>query len=768
MVDIYTNAIMAGVRTVIQLAGGAALCPLVSLGIKTVGRFVQIFSEVAISENHVPGLAAMRPAGDVVKQLNESDGDAARLADYYAITSNFVAQLEPNRGITQELAQFVLDRVTNRLFRLDNDLVVDTSSMTSFGTRNARLKGGGIFEFGNTDDVYHTIYFAADAVPLRLGEWLGLARSERKSRAKPAAPKGADARRAAPATEVSASVSNLERLSDAGDGARFGAPRRSTRRAPPAVPTSPPREPEPPAAAAAPKIEPAPSRASCYFAAEMEPHPALRKRIAVAVTVSREKIDLAKSLTSATSDAVKVDTKRSIVIEVIARRNCRVVGDSIAEVDVPDDMHPEQLRFFVEGETEGAADLLVEARQGARILASFTLAPIFIDAETTVLRRSQMASTVAEDAEQPAVLRIYEIIEGGKVTLRFDLACANPNIAVSEARTLPSGFSRDLYVAGIFKNVENAWLAADRVYDQFLARLQANGVVMARALLPDRIRDALWRHRAAIRAIQVISEEPFIPWELLYVNDPKSDPAGKGFLAEWGLVRWLHNTPWPGAHLRMRDERVHYVIPDYLDPGYRLKGATEEREMLAKLFGHPQQVTAESMSVTEFLQNRAEDCDVLHFACHGEAEQQAVMNADLLMTGTQIDGVFTTDRLSADQVKTSVRFAPTGPNQMVFINACQTGRGGSGISGGVAGFVDAFLRPFSELGAGALVGAHWSVDDKLAYSFAQAFYRALKEGKTLVEAAAAAREAAKDRRDLTWLAYTVYGNPFARIADRPH
>jgi CHAT domain-containing protein len=82
----------------------------------------------------------------------------------------------------------------------------------------------------------------------------------------------------------------------------------------------------------------------------------------------------------------------------------------------------------------------------------------------------------------------------------------------------------------------------------------------------------------------------------------------------------------------------------------------------------------------------------------------------------------------------------------------------------LAGFVDAFLRPSSENGAGALIGALWSVDDKLAFTFAQSFYGALKEGKTLVAAAQAAREASQGQNDLTWLAYTVYGDPFARAS----
>jgi hypothetical protein len=328
---------------------------------------------------------------------------------------------------------------------------------------------------------------------------------------------------------------------------------------------------------------------------------------------------------------------------------------------------------------------------------------------------------------------------------------------------LPAGFSRDAYVTEIFKEIESAWLATSRTYDQFLLRLKSNGIRMANELLPDKVRDALWRHRDAIRAIQVISEEPFIPWELIYITDPKAGPEGRGFLSEWGLVRWLHNTNWPGRRLALNKDRVFYVIPSYLDPSLQLTGAAEERNMLTKLFISPRPVKADSLEVSKFLQADANGCDVLHFACHGEAVQRAVMRADLLMTGAKVDGSFISDSLSADVVKTHARFAAQGPKPIIFINACQTGRGGAGLSAGVAGFVDAFLRPYSESGAGALIGALWSVDDRLAFTFGWEFYGARLNGRTLVDAARQARVACQGPKELTWLAYTVYGYPFARV-----
>ena len=71
---------------------------------------------------------------------------------------------------------------------------------------------------------------------------------------------------------------------------------------------------------------------------------------------------------------------------------------------------------------------------------------------------------------------------------------------------------------------------------------------------------------------------------------------------------------------------------------------------------------------------------------------------------------------------------------------------------------------FIRAGAGVFVGSSWAVRDKPAVSFSTAFYNALLDGKTLVEAASEARAAAKTRGDSSWLAFKVYGHPFAHYA----
>jgi CHAT domain-containing protein len=236
----------------------------------------------------------------------------------------------------------------------------------------------------------------------------------------------------------------------------------------------------------------------------------------------------------------------------------------------------------------------------------------------------------------------------------------------------------------------------------------------------------------------------------------------EGFLAEFGLVRWLHNTPWPSRRLAVGTGKLFYVIPDYPVTQYVLKGAETERERLSDMFVAAP-VDPDSDSVTDFLAAPPEDCAILHFACHGDARQEAVLSADLMMRGRVREGHYQPDLLSADMVGVSARFAKT-TSPVVFLNACRVGQNGMTIAG-AGGFAQSFLKPKSRQGAGVFVGCLWSIGDQPASTFASTFYRSLTERATLVDAAKAAREAAKSAGEFTWLAYSVYGDPMARAAE---
>jgi CHAT domain-containing protein len=70
-----------------------------------------------------------------------------------------------------------------------------------------------------------------------------------------------------------------------------------------------------------------------------------------------------------------------------------------------------------------------------------------------------------------------------------------------------------------------------------------------------------------------------------------------------------------------------------------------------------------------------------------------------------------------------------------------------------------------QAGAGAFIGTSWPVREMPAAAFSEAFYDTLLKHRPLADAASEGRAAAKALGDASWLAYTVYGQPAARIAD---
>jgi CHAT domain-containing protein len=256
----------------------------------------------------------------------------------------------------------------------------------------------------------------------------------------------------------------------------------------------------------------------------------------------------------------------------------------------------------------------------------------------------------------------------------------------------------------------------------------------------------------------VFSEEPFVPWELVHLKEP-GQPLGAQtrFLGQHGLVRWLHNMGWPPERLQLRPERCHFAIPQYPHPDDALPEARLEAAFLQSQF-HATPVDPQPAPVRRLLAGPGA-FDLLHFACHGEAETGNIANARLRLEGRVENRQYVPAFLSATTVEQHAALTgPNGSRPIVVLNACQAGRAGYQLTG-IGGFARAFLLR----GAGLFVGTLWSVGDSPARSFTESFYLTLKQGSTVADATIAARAAAQQAGDATWLAYAVYGHPHARI-----
>jgi hypothetical protein len=305
----------------------------------------------------------------------------------------------------------------------------------------------------------------------------------------------------------------------------------------------------------------------------------------------------------------------------------------------------------------------------------------------------------------------------------------------------------------------------------FQEQLRAFGADLLDELVPVELQRDLWAYREQLAHVVVLSTEPFIPWELVHLKDPATGrlPDETWFLAQLGLVRWLWQPQPRGRRsnvrlpwlLPVRAGRARFIIPDYPDPAWRLAAPPAERTFLERrLDARP--ITPHHAEVLSLLRD-PDGFDLLHFAGHGRATSEHIADAELLLEGRYERGKYKPEPLPVAVVRHNFRTVTEEPSPIVVLNACQTGRLGHQLSS-IGGFAEAFIGG----GAGAFISSLWSVGDRPALTFVEALYETLLAGRPMAAAVRAARERARAAGDATWLAYSVYAHPEARMICVPH
>jgi CHAT domain len=260
-------------------------------------------------------------------------------------------------------------------------------------------------------------------------------------------------------------------------------------------------------------------------------------------------------------------------------------------------------------------------------------------------------------------------------------------------------------------------------------------------IVPDAVRRQFWEEADKISSFVVMSNLDMIPWELLHAVD-RGRPE-LGFLAEHvPVVRRVYECT-PAYSLPLLSSA--YVVPPksprdadaevsdvraVMGPRVRDQGIVSRLDALQELFGAPP--------------------GLLHFACH---------NTFSPTTGSvvRMDG----GPVRPDDLEQSKRrLTMAAANPLVFFNACRT-------AGEIYGFtqMSGWASQFMAAGAGAFIGTLWPVRSATARMFATSFYKAIvHRGATLGEASLQARRSvSQDLEDPTWLAYSVYGSPAAKV-----
>lgn len=425
-------------------------------------------------------------------------------------------------------------------------------------------------------------------------------------------------------------------------------------------------------------------------------------------------------------------------------------GPNIQYIAVPFDADSEPTIFKVIPKSEGLKTLMIEIYQQNSYIGEISV-QTFIGHSVTSMRESSSytsINTLTQPDGLDLTLRVIDVgLREGKQTYRFELnACQDLNLHFYKGGEISFATVPTMYLEDI-RNELNEWANQESSVSLLNERLARIGADLYAQLFPDTLKRLYWESlRERVKTLHIVSDEPWIPWELLkpWRRLPDGDIEEDEFLCErFSLTRWLSG---PYRYADLLNLRRLNLLTDA-----SLNYADEELEALRHFPGWAVAVTSlTQLEVYRILQSGG--FDGLHFACHGEYNARNPDNSILRLE----DGFLRPSDISGRMQ----RFGDDHP--LVFLNACDAAQQGTALTG-LGGWAQKFLEARSH----AFIGPMWEATSASAKTFAIVFYRFLcEEGKSIAEAVRLAREAIREDGNPTWLSYVVYAHPLARVTPR--
>jgi hypothetical protein len=244
--------------------------------------------------------------------------------------------------------------------------------------------------------------------------------------------------------------------------------------------------------------------------------------------------------------------------------------------------------------------------------------------------------------------------------------------------------------------------------------------------------------------MSVLSEEPFVPWELMVPNTTPSDAADSPIGITLQIGRWITGKYIaPPQKVLLRS--LFIVSPTESGPPSAADEIKFLLETLKSRWGKSDRLKAKVQDIDNGL--AASSRNVLHFVCHGESGviQTLILDDPDVLTSSMV--------LAMRGFLSAFKSRP-----MVFLNACEVGKPVPGLDG-VSGFATSFMR----LQASAVVAPLWAVQGKAALDVTTRFYSAAFAG---IPFARILQEIRKDAYTGeappdSYAAYCLYGDPLA-------
>ncbi len=490
---------------------------------------------------------------------------------------------------------------------------------------------------------------------------------------------------------------------------------------------------------------------------------ALGRRGVITVGLTR-----APRLDSVLANAMRLAAGALEVHLLVSPADFEVAGEAVKQLEVLPERDSEPVVFYVIGRSAGPKTLRLDFRQSGMVVGTTTLAIEVVEVSQVEAPAQELSSAVgfsgASVKPSDLDLRVTMAARNGGIALGYTLhspnGVASPHYQPFPEVFLPGYASPQAYQSRLQDTLETlqrgleggGQLTPAQVED----RLAALGNEMWESLLPAELRRALTQCWWRVQTLQITTDEPWIPWEMLRPYDA-SDPARviDEFLCQhFRLTRWLAGDGGGAGEITVR--RLACVEAGTVPNFGALLHAPEERQHLLDLAArHGVAVRCPVPPALAAVEALLDDGDfgLWHFVGHGSLDPAYPNEAPLALP----DGWLQPRAIHGARQERVRRARP-----LVFLSACRAGGGGWALSG-LGGWAAKWV---GQARCGAFVAPQWAVDDALAAEFAGAFYDGIDAGQTIGEAAWSARRHVHDLKpaDPTWLAYSVYAHPNAQVA----
>jgi hypothetical protein len=514
--------------------------------------------------------------------------------------------------------------------------------------------------------------------------------------------------------------------------------------------------PPPPPPAPQPEVRPEVRRyTDVRFPEEVEVGQQYGLRVAITVT----------PVEAPGSAEVKPVTVRPGPVDVYlmySRRDFVLEGSNHRQIEVPAQSDSAPVVFDLTPVSEGAKALTVDFFQDGRWLTDVRVETTAVVARPAgepakPVVRAVTAGFDPNLARWDLTLRIQEIDAGDRL-YQFQVATPVHELAPGDAggddwtiqfRANPEDYVRDLL--GELSKLKKM------TSTQVQRRLSIIGTDLWDELVPPAVQRWYWQtirpwrlaHPDRALSLAIVSSEPWIPWEMLrpYGPDDQGRFVEDDFLCEtFLLARWLALSTWQGTG-RQPPDSLDLSVVGLIVPASGLKSAPlEAKELATVLSARAKQIDADLDTLYGVLEEGG--YRGLHFIGHGRYNPDKPDESVLVLGGEALEP----DDLSGRRLN----FGRDQP--LVFLNACEVGQVGYSLTR-LGGWAPAFLRA----GASVFIGSMFRVTDTLAADFAEAFYKELVGGAPVSQAVRQARAAIKSDTDPSWLGYSLYAHPLAKV-----